>query len=109
MSTTVRPTTPSDAGKPAQNPLKELIKFGQSIWLDYIRRDLLTSGELARLVREDGIRGVTTNPSIFDEAIGKSTEYDAAIALHARDESATALYERLSMEDIQDAADVLRS
>jgi transaldolase len=89
--------------------LGELQTFGQSIWLDYIRRDLLTSGELARLVREDGIRGVTTNPSIFDEAIGKSTEYDAAIALHARDEPATALYERLSMEDIQDAADVLRS
>jgi transaldolase len=59
--------------------LEELHAFGQSIWLDYIRRDLLTSGELARLVRDEGIRGVTTNPSIFDKAIGGSAEYDAAI------------------------------
>jgi transaldolase len=91
--------------------LEELQAFGQSIWLDYIRRDLLTSGELARLVRDRGIRGVTTNPSIFDEAIGGSTEYDAAIARHARDadEPAAALYERLSMDDIREAADVLSS
>jgi transaldolase len=91
--------------------LKELQALGQSIWLDYIRRDLLTSGEFARMVQDDGIRGVTTNPSIFDEAIGRSTEYDAAIARYARDEDepAAALYERLSMEDIQQAADVLRS
>jgi transaldolase len=91
--------------------LKELPALGQSIWLDYIRRDLLTSGEFARMVRDDGIRGVTTNPSIFEEAIGGSTEYDAAIARYAReaDEPAAALYERLSMEDIQEAADVLRS
>jgi transaldolase/glucose-6-phosphate isomerase len=89
--------------------LEELHGFGQSIWLDYIRRDLLTGGELARLVRDEGIRGVTTNPSIFDKAIGGSTEYDAAIARHARDEDEpAALYERLSMVDIQEAADVLR-
>ena len=91
--------------------LKELPALGQSIWLDYIRRDLLTRGEFARMVRDDGIRGVTTNPSIFEEAIGGSTEYDAAIARCARegDEPAAALYERLSMDDIQEAADVLRS
>ena len=91
--------------------LKKLQALGQSIWLDYIRRDLLTSGEFARMVQDDGIRGVTTNPSIFEEAIGGSTEYDTAIARYARDEDepAAALYERLSMEDIQQAADVLRS
>jgi transaldolase len=91
--------------------LDELQTFGQSIWLDYIRRDLLTSGELARLVRDGDIRGVTTNPSIFDKAIGGSTEYDAAIARYARekDEPAAALYERLSIDDIREAADVLSS
>ena len=91
--------------------LEELQAFGQSIWLDYIRRDLLTSGELARLVRDGDIRGITTNPSIFDKAIGGSTEYDAAIARYARekDEPAAALYERLSMDDIRGAADVLSS
>jgi hypothetical protein len=75
MSTTVNPTSAANAGKPAQNPLKELIKFGQSVWLDYIRRDLLTTGELKRLIEVDGLRGMTSNPSIFEKAITGSTEY----------------------------------
>src|SRR5260221_2646670 len=61
------------------NALKALQEYGQSIWLDYLRRDLLTGGGLERLIAEDGLRGMTSNPSIFEKAIGGSTEYDAAI------------------------------
>ncbi len=82
---------------------------GQSLWLDYIRRQLLQSGELARLVREDGIRGVTTNPSIFEKAIAESTDYAAAIEHAGTQQPASSLYEQLAIEDIQQAADVLRS
>jgi transaldolase len=93
------------------NPLKELLAQGQSIWLDYIRRDLIRTGELKRLVEEDGIRGVTSNPTIFEKAIAGSTDYDDALrALHAKDAKADArnLYEGLAVEDIQMTADVLR-
>ncbi|MFQ5682914.1 MAG: bifunctional transaldolase/phosoglucose isomerase [Candidatus Binatia bacterium] len=94
------------------NPLKELWHNGQSIWLDYIRRSLITSGELRQLVEVDGCRGVTSNPTIFDKAIAGSTDYDAALkALLANDPQAQALplYEALAVEDIRMAADVLRS
>jgi transaldolase / glucose-6-phosphate isomerase len=93
------------------NPLKELSGQGQSIWLDYIRRNLFHTGELNRLVEEDGVRGVTSNPTIFDKAIAGSADYDDALrALLAKDPKADAgnLYERLAIEDIQMAADVLR-
>ena len=91
--------------------LKELHqRFGQSVWLDYIRRHLLQSGELARLVKEDGIRGVTSNPSIFEKAIAGSTAYGAALERYEKrkDETASALYEHLAVEDLQHAADILR-
>jgi transaldolase len=94
------------------NPLKELLAQGQSVWLDYIRRDLIRTGELKRLVEEDGIRGVTSNPTIFEKAIAGSTDYDDALrALLAKDPKTDVrnLYERLAIEDIQMAADVLRS
>src|SRR6185436_20288372 len=94
------------------NPLKQLAEQGQSIWLDYIRRDLIRTGELKRLVEEDGIRGVTSNPTIFEKAIAGSTDYDDALrALLAKDPKTevAALYERLAIEDIQMAADVLRA
>ncbi|MGB7763852.1 MAG: bifunctional transaldolase/phosoglucose isomerase [Candidatus Acidiferrales bacterium] len=92
------------------NPLKELAKFGQSVWLDYIRRSLLTSGELQRLIDEDGLRGMTSNPSIFEKAITGSTDYtDFLKSLDARPElDAKARYELLAVRDIQDAADILR-
>ncbi len=61
------------------NPLRGLSKYGQSVWLDYIRRSLITSGELKRLVVEDGLRGVTSNPAIFEKAIVGSTDYEAVI------------------------------
>jgi transaldolase/glucose-6-phosphate isomerase len=94
----------------AVNPLKQLQSFGQSIWLDYIRRNLLTSGELQRLIDEDGLRGMTSNPSIFEKAITGSTDYkDLLDSLGGRsDLDAKARYELLAIRDIQDAADVLR-
>ena len=61
------------------NPLKELQRYGQSVWLDYIRRSLITTGELARLIREDGLRGLTSNPTIFEKAISGSTDYTSAL------------------------------
>src|SRR6059058_2199071 len=94
------------------NPLKDLTEQGQSVWLDYIRRNLIRSGELKRLVEEDGLRGVTSNPTIFDKAISGSTDYDMALrALLATNPNAPAgeLYEPLAIEDIQMAADVLRT
>ncbi len=92
------------------NPLQALGEYGQSVWLDYIRRSLLTSGELQRLVAEDGLRGVTSNPAIFEKAITGSTDYrDALAALQGRPGlSAEAVYEDLAIADIRDAADVLR-
>jgi len=94
----------------ATNPLKELLKFGQSVWLDYIRRNLLTSGELKRLIEDDGLRGMTSNPSIFEKAIAGSTDYtDFLNSLKDRtDLDAKARYELLAIRDIQDAADMLR-
>jgi transaldolase len=83
----------------------------QAVWLDFIRRDLVKGGELGRLVREDGIRGVTSNPSIFHQAITSGSEYDASIGalLAERPDLATVdLYEALAIEDIRGAADVLR-
>jgi transaldolase/glucose-6-phosphate isomerase len=93
------------------NPLKELAAEGQSIWLDYIRRNLIRSGELKRLVEDDGVRGVTSNPTIFEKAIAGSTDYDEALrALLAKgpNDEVGKLYEPLAIEDIQMAADVLR-
>jgi transaldolase / glucose-6-phosphate isomerase len=94
----------------ATNPLKELLKFGQSVWLDYIRRNLLTSGELKRLIEEDGLRGMTSNPSIFEKAIAGSTDYtDFLNSLKSRtDLDAKARYELLAIRDIQDATDMMR-
>ena len=94
------------------NPLTALFDtFGQSIWLDFIRRDLLAEGNLEMMIRADGIRGVTSNPSIFHKAITGSSVYDDAIEarLARNPEIATeALYEELAVEDIQLAADILR-
>jgi transaldolase / glucose-6-phosphate isomerase len=92
------------------NPLKELSKYGQSAWLDYIRRSLLTSGELKRLIEQDGLGGVTSNPAIFEKAITGSTDYaDALLELQKRkDLDAMGVYEILAIKDIQDAADTLR-
>jgi|CZLA01.1.fsa_nt_gi transaldolase/glucose-6-phosphate isomerase len=93
----------------AANPLTQLQTFGQSIWLDYIRRDLLKGGELQRLITEDGLRGMTSNPAIFEKAIAGSTEYqDFLDSLAGRtDLDAKGRYELVAIRDIQDAADLL--
>jgi len=89
------------------NPLRRLEQFGQSIWLDYIQRQMITSGELHRLVEGDGLRGVTSNPSIFEKAIAGSRDYDQAIrALVLHNKSVAEIYETLTVEDVQWAADV---
>jgi transaldolase/glucose-6-phosphate isomerase len=94
----------------ATNPLKELLNFGQSVWLDYIRRDLLTSGQLKRLIDEDGLRGMTSNPTIFEKAIAGGKLYDDLLnSLRSRtDLDAKGRFEVLAIRDIQDAADMFR-
>src|SRR6516165_2567944 len=92
-----------------ENPLRALQVFGQSGWLDYIRRSLITSGELQRLIDEDGLRGVTSNPAIFEKAIIGSSDYREVLDQpDFRTVDAKILYERLAVQDIQDAADALR-
>ena len=105
----MQPTGVLETAK-ATNPLKDLQKFGQSVWLDYIRRDLFTTGELKRLIDDDGLRGMTSNPAIFEKAIADSTLYaDMLKQLASRtDLDATGRYELLAIRDIQAAADALR-
>ena len=92
-----------------KNPLRSVAQLGQSIWLDYIRRTLITSGELKRLVDEDDLRGVTSNPSIFEKAISGSKDYDDILAkLNQQKLSASEKFERIAVRDIRDACDVLR-
>src|ERR1700728_1005969 len=95
----------------AQNPLVELASHGQSIWLDYISRDLLSTGVLEALIAEDQVKGVTSNPSIFEKAIGKSSDYDHAIANLRQQKNghkADAVYEQIAIKEIQTACDLLR-
>ena len=92
------------------NPLKQIVTLGQSIWLDYIQRNLMTSGKLRSLIEEDGLGGMTSNPDIFEKAIVDSHEYNddiRAIALKGKD--VNAIYEALSQRDVQSAADEFRS
>jgi transaldolase len=91
------------------NPLKKLAELGQSVWYDYIRRDLYQGGELRRLIDEDGLSGMTSNPTIFQKAIADTDLYDEAIRrLSGRSLSAAALFEALEVEDVRAAADVFR-
>jgi transaldolase / glucose-6-phosphate isomerase len=90
----------------ATNPLIEVQTCGQSIWMDYIRRSLMATGKLQKLV-DDGIVGMTSNPTIFAKAIGDTEEYDDAIR-GMLDLNPTEIYEALAIADIQAAADVLR-
>jgi transaldolase / glucose-6-phosphate isomerase len=92
------------------NPLKQLETCGQSLWLDYLKRSLVEEGELRTLIERDGLKGVTSNPSIFEKAIGESDEYTDALKQFqaGTDHSISAIYEHLAIEDIRGAADVLR-
>ena len=106
----MQPTGVLESSKATKNPLRELLNYGQSMWLDYIRRDLFTSGKLKQLIAEDGLRGMTSNPAIFEKAIGDSALYDDFLkSLASRsDLDTTARYEQIAIRDIQDAADALR-
>jgi transaldolase len=90
------------------NPLVRLIEFGQSFWLDNIRRGFTRSGQLRRMVDEDGLRGVTSNPTIFEKAIAESDDYDAGIKqlVAQGDVTASAVYDAITVQDIQEACDV---
>jgi transaldolase/glucose-6-phosphate isomerase len=107
----MQPTGILETSKATKNPLKELLSYGQSMWLDYIRRDLFTTGKLKQMITEDGLRGMTSNPSIFEKAIADSSLYDDFLkSLASRsDLDTTARYEQIAIRDIQDAADALRS
>jgi transaldolase len=87
--------------------LERLAELGQSVWIDYIRRRMLEDGELARLIAQ-GVRGLTSNPTIFEQAIGESDDYDAAIRADADPTDARALFDRLAREDVTRAADLFR-
>ncbi|MBD1393667.1 transaldolase [Mucilaginibacter glaciei] len=90
-----------------ENKVKKIHEFGQSIWLDFIDREIISSGNLQKLIDEDGVRGVTSNPAIFEKAISSSSDYDADIAKYGKDGGTTEeLFFKLAIKDIQAAADL---
>src|SRR5580658_2004842 len=90
------------------NTLINLLNYGQSYWLDNITRKKITSGELKKRVSEEGLRGITSNPSIFDNAIANSSDYDDQIIGLVKDgKTPEQIYEALTIKDVQDACDVL--
>jgi transaldolase / glucose-6-phosphate isomerase len=104
MTTSV--TIPNVAGK---NPLKGLLDYGQSPWMDYIRRDLLTGGGLKKMIDEDGLRGQTSNPTIFEKAITGSDLYkDILQSPDAKKLDAKGIYEKIAIRDVQDACDIFK-
>ncbi|HKW57276.1 MAG TPA: transaldolase [Candidatus Acidoferrum sp.] len=105
MNTTT--TIPNMAAKRGANPLKALLAYGQSPWMDYIRRDLLTGGGLQKYIEDDGLRGMTSNPAIFEKAIVGSTLYaDILKSADAKKLNAKGLFEKIAVRDVQDACDI---
>jgi transaldolase/glucose-6-phosphate isomerase len=105
------PSAGESLGTATANPLREAENLGQGIWLDFIRRDLITSGDLQRLVDEDGLSGMTSNPTIFEKAMGAGTDYDEAIIRAIQQSAAietSRLFENIAAEDIRSVADILR-
>src|SRR5579863_3927108 len=92
------------------NPLLQLGDAGQAVWLDFIERRILQNGAFKKLIDEDGLTGVTSNPSIFEKAIGESDDYDAPLKafVETQDGETAAVFEHLAIADIQAAADQLR-
>ncbi|HYY74561.1 MAG TPA: transaldolase family protein, partial [Solirubrobacterales bacterium] len=91
------------------NRLREIEALGQSIWIDNLNRELLDTGALRALIEEDGISGVTSNPTIFEKGMGHSTRYDDAFREAARDtQDPQEIFERLAYGDVRDAAELLR-
>src|ERR1700737_2382961 len=106
MTTT---TTLPSIGAKGVNPLKALLEFGQSPWMDYIRRDLLTSGGLKKMIQEDGLMGMTSNPTIFEKAISGSKDYaDILESPEAQKLDAKGVYEKIAIRDVQDASDIFK-
>jgi transaldolase len=107
MTTTT--TVPKAAAK-GVNPLKGLLAYGQSPWLDFIRRNILLNGDLKKMIDNDGLRGMTSNPAIFEKAITAGDDYnDIVKAPEAKSSTAMALYEKIAIRDVQDAADIFRA
>src|SRR5467141_234679 len=107
MTTTT--TIPSIGTGQGANPLKGLLAYGQSPWMDYIRRDLLTSGQLKKYIENDGLRGMTSNPAIFEKAITGSDLYtDVLTSPDAKKLDANGLFERIAIRDVQDACDIFK-
>jgi transaldolase / glucose-6-phosphate isomerase len=106
----MHPTGVVENAKATKNPLKQLLNYGQSMWYDYIRRDLFTTGKLKSLINDDGLRGMTSNPAIFEKAIADSNLYDDILKTLAsrKDLDATGKFEQIAIRDIQEAADILR-
>jgi transaldolase len=108
MNPVTTPEKQTQSSTRAQNALLELQKFGQSVWLDYIRRNIILNGELQKMIDQDGLRGITSNPSIFEKAIAGSNDYDDFLdKLQAQGLSTGDIYERIVIRDIQDSADKL--
>jgi transaldolase / glucose-6-phosphate isomerase len=107
MTTTT--TIPSARADQSANPLKGLLAYGQSPWMDYIRRDLLTTGKLNKYIDDDGLRGMTSNPSIFEKAIAESNLYtDVLTSPEAKKLDAKSLFEKIAIRDVQDACDIFK-
>jgi len=106
---TTSATIPNTGTQSAANPLKGLLAYGQSPWMDYIRRDLLTGGGLKKFIAEDGLRGMTSNPTIFEKAINGSALYnDFLNSPEAKSLNAKQLFEKIAIRDVQDACDIFR-
>ena len=107
MTTTT--TLPNVGANQGANPLKGLLAYGQSPWMDYIRRDLLTSGGLKKMIDQDGLRGMTSNPTIFEKAITGSNFYaDMLESPDAKKLGAGGVYEKIAIRDVQDATDIFK-
>jgi transaldolase/glucose-6-phosphate isomerase len=105
----MQPTGVLESSKATKNPLRELLDYGQSMWLDYIRRDLITGGQLKSLIDNDGLRGMTSNPSIFEKAIAESSLYDDVLtSAESLKLDTVSRFEQVAIRDIQGAADVLK-
>jgi transaldolase / glucose-6-phosphate isomerase len=107
---TTTTTVPNLGTAQGANPLKALLSYGQSPWMDYIRRDLLTSGSLKKYIDNDGLRGMTSNPSIFEKAITGSDLYsDILTSADAKKLDAKGLFEKIAIRDVQDACDIFKT
>jgi transaldolase/glucose-6-phosphate isomerase len=107
---TTSATLPNTGSQSASNPLKGLLAYSQSPWMDYIRRDLLTGGGLKKMIAEDGLRGQTSNPAIFEKSITGSTLYnDILNSPEAKSLNAKELFEKIAIRDVQDACDIFKS